>query len=69
MLKKKTSHASITAGLSDMVTQLETHAATQQDQNAADEARKIEIDKQIAARDVEINKSTITASKIKELIG
>lgn len=62
------SYASITSGLAKMVTDLESHVETQEAGNAADEAKKVEIDKAIAGRNEEIAKSQKTAGKIRDLI-
>jgi hypothetical protein len=67
MLAPKT-YASITSGLSKMVKDLEAHVEKQDGLNVANEERKAEIDRQIAARQTEIAKSQKTAGKIRDLV-
>ena len=61
-------YASITSGLTKMVADLEALIAKQKTANDADEAKKVEIDKKIGERNVEIAKSEKTAAKIRDLV-
>lgn len=67
MLLGKT-YSSITAGLSKMVTDLESLISNQQTLNVKDEQKKVEIDRMIGERNTEITKSQKTAAKIRDLV-
>lgn len=64
----KKSVASITSGLRNMISELNEHAKAQVAKNSADAAKKAELDRRIADRDVEIAKSQKIAAKISDLI-
>lgn len=67
MIGQKT-YATITSGLSKMVTDLEVLVDKQHALNAADEVKKTEIDIKIAERNTEISKSKKTVENIRKLV-